>query len=99
MKSDRTFWNPEADCAFIAISVALTKQALSRFTIQICAFRLVVRTFVPLKAHPEHGFQNAPRHVFAGARDVCVLDAKDERPVEFTRKEPVEQRGSRATDM
>src|SRR2546428_3648903 len=71
--------NPEPDGAFVEIRMPGADETLGRPTVQIEPLRLKVRTLVPVKAEPGHRIEDASSHLFAGAFNVRIFDAQDER--------------------
>jgi hypothetical protein len=68
-------------------------------TILIQSLRLKERPFVPIQSQPAHALENAFHHFGRRTLDVRVFNAKDELSLVMLCKEPVEERGSGATDV
>ena len=67
--------------------------------VQFASFRLEVWPLVPVETEPQHGPLDALGVLGPVALSVGVFDPKDENPALLAGKKPVEEGGSRATDM
>ena len=58
--------------------------------IELHAFGLKERSFIPVDAQPAQAFENAIHHLGRRALKIGVLNAQDQRAAKVTRVQPVE---------
>ena len=85
--------------AVAVIRLALAEKLRDHLGITAEAPRLVVGTLVVIEAEPLQTFEDSTDHLFAGSLDVGVFDAEDEFAAGLAGEQPVEQCGTRPTDM
>ena len=89
------------------VSLALFHQLLAVFSINIQTLGLVVRTIipslfralVPVDAKPVQAGDDLAHGVLLQALHISILDAQNQLATHFAGKQPVEQGGSRTTNM
>src|SRR5258706_2728761 len=81
------------------IGVPRCLQLRRHATILIQSLRLKERPLVPVQSQPAHALENAFDHFGGRPLDVCVFNAEDEPSLVMLCEEPIEKRGSGATDM
>ena len=85
--------------AIAAIRDAARQELARDLVIQRVALRLAKGTFIPLQAQPSEIVKDHLLRLARRARDIGVLDAKNERAFVMLREQPVEDRGARAADV
>src|SRR5688572_14584564 len=83
----------------VAIGMSRREQSLGVDLVPLDVRPLVRDFLVPGQAEPLESLENGPRAFLCAARTIGVLDAEQELAPVTTDVEPVEERGSRATDV
>ena len=97
----------EAQSSLVFEDVAGVLKFLQIALVKFCALALQIwpeiaahmRAFIPVQAEPFQSIVNCGRRFFDMARSVGVFDAQNEFAAVMPRKEPVEERRSRAADV
>ena len=89
------------------ICLAFIQQLLSIFSVDIKALGLIIRTvftacfraFVPVDAQPFQAGKNLAYGIFFQTFNIGIFDTQNQLAAHFAGKQPVEQRGTRTTNM
>ena len=100
-------WRTEAQSPLVFEDMASVLKLLQIALVKFCALALQIwpeistdmRAFVPVQAEPFKSIVNRSYRFFDMARPVGVFNAQNEFAAVMPRKEPVEERCSRAADV